>query len=198
MKGRKKNHVSVRRLIGEGRKKAKLLKIKTLKFSWGWVSKFLKRNNFALKNPKAKIGKEIESLQKDVLEFKEKIVNLRKTNNYDLDFVINIDETGIATETTRAKTVVLSQEFEEIGSNNVKEATVKSCNKEKEITTVLLGGSWNGHKIPALIILKGKGVKKKESILPQHVRVQYRERFIYDIMKKWIKTIFKDYALKLP
>ena len=70
---REKNHVSVRRLIAEGRKIMKSLKIEGLKFSWGWVSKFLKRNRFTLKKPSAKIGKQMASLKDEFYKFKEKL-----------------------------------------------------------------------------------------------------------------------------
>ena len=197
----KKNHVSIRRLIAQGRKLMKSIKAEGLKFSWGWVSKFLKRNSLALKKPKAKIGKEIASLEKEVYNFKEKIKNLLETGNYDLDFVLNVDETGISTETTRTKTITTSQEKNEEKVSNVKETTVKSCNKEREMTTVLVGGTWSGKKLPAFIILKGKGVKKIKTILPKNVRVEYREKGSYmdrKTMEAWVRSIFKNYALKLP
>jgi len=119
--------------------------------------------------------KEVSSLQKNVLEFKEKIKNLLQTGNYDLNFVLNIDETGIATETAKSKTIVIPEGFEE-QNTDIKEATVRSCNKEREITTVLVGGTWSGQKLPAFIILKGKGVKKVKTVLPKNFRVEYREK----------------------
>ena len=83
----------------------------------------------------------------------------------------------------------------------MKEATVKSCNKERELTTVLVGGTWSGQKIPAFIILKGKGVKKLKITIPRNVRIEYREKGSYmdrKTMKAWVRTIFKTYALRLP
>ena len=196
----KKNLVSIRRLIAFGRKEAEIQKIEKLKFSWGWVSKFIKRNGYWLQSPKAKVGKEVSLLQKNVLEFKEKIKNLLQTGNYDLNFVLNIDETGIATETTKSKTIVIPEESEE-QNTDIKEATVRSCNKEREITTVLVGGTWSGQKLPVFVILKGKGVKKVKTVLPKNIRVEYREKGSYmdrPMMRIWVKSVFKNYASKLP
>ena len=196
----KKNPVCVRMLIVEGKKRAKIKNIEGLKFSWGWVRGFLNRNQFKLKKVQNKVNKEANEIENSVLEFKEKIKNLILTGNYDFDFILNVDETGIATESIKSKIITLPEEEKETNIQ-MRDATVKSCNKEKENTTVLLGGTWTGKKIPALVILPGKGKKKLKIDQPENLRIEFREEGSYmdrDVMMKWANYTFRNFARELP
>jgi len=197
----KKNHVSVKRLICEGRKRARIKNYEKLKFSWGWVKGFLKRNLFKLKKPSPAINKSLNSVEEDIRKFKEKMKNLIQSNNYDLDFVLNIDETGIPTELLRSKTITFAEENKENYTNEMKEGGVKTLNKEKEMTTALIGGTWTDKKIRALVILPGKGVKKLKLNPPECLRIQFREEGSYmdrKEMGKWVTYILRPFAAKLP
>jgi len=101
-----------------------------------------------------------------------KIRNLLETGNCDLDFVLNVDR-NICRNYKHKNNYYLTLKNEE-NVSNIKEAIVKSCNKEREMTTFLVGEVWSGQQLPAFIILKGKGVKKIQTILPKNIRVEER------------------------
>ena len=50
------NHLSVRRLLREARMRAAKQNKTALKFTWGWVTRFMKRNKFKLRKPTTKVS----------------------------------------------------------------------------------------------------------------------------------------------
>ena len=106
---------------------------------------------------------------------------------YDEDFVFNLDETSVATEAANEKTI------EQKGLKRVK---VNTTGKQKECHTVLLGGTLTGKKLPALIIIKGCGVKTLKNT-SSNIVIRYREDGSWmdkDLMNNYIRTVLKYWA----
>ena len=53
----KKNHISVKRFIKESKERANKSGKTDLKFTWGWVNSFFKRNGFKLRKPTSKASR---------------------------------------------------------------------------------------------------------------------------------------------
>jgi len=196
----KKNHVSVRRLLREARSRAAKQNKTGLKFTWGWVNKFLKRNKFKLRKPTTKIS-EPENKNKEVEDFARKIKILVDSGLYDLDHVVNVDETGICCEEISTKTICSDEEEKNKGRKSIKHPTTKSVNKDKENLTVVLAGSWTGKKLPAMIIFPDKGVKKLDRDVPENICKVHREQGSYmdrETMNQWVNKVLNPYSRKLP
>jgi len=108
----------------------------------------MKRNKFSLRKPSSKVVKPLDSLEVQIEGFTKHIYELFASGIYSPEYTINIDETGICTESNNSKTVDI------VGTKHIR---VKSSNKEKDSTTVMLGGSMCGEKIKPTIVLKGSG-----------------------------------------
>ena len=204
-----KNHLSVRRLLVEARNKAKNEKKDKVKFTWGWFISFMKRNSLKLRKPTTKILKPRSTLIKEkISQYKKKIKALVDTGIYDLDYVINADETCFSLEEITTKTICYDQE--EVNDINedavplskaISHPTTKSAGKFKDYTTVMLAGSWTGKKLNAMVILPDKGVKMLKVNIPENVYVAHRPKGSYmdiEMMKKWVTYVLRPYAKGLP
>jgi len=72
--------------------------------------------------------------------------------------------------------------------------------KDKENQTVLIGGSITGKKLPAFVIMKGKGKKRLKINTPENCVLHFRERGSYmdtDSMKAWIRYILAPLQRKI-
>ena len=58
----------------------------TLKLSWGWYRKFLKRNSFSMRKPTSNTQKPFSKVEKDINEFKDRMKEILKLNVYELLF----------------------------------------------------------------------------------------------------------------
>lgn len=188
---KEKKKVTAKRLLSYSKNVAKSRNLTKLTFSWGWLQKFMARHRLALRKPSSKIVKPFSEIEDAVNKFIVKIQNLLTSPLYDPQFVINLDETGVSTESNRAKTL------EEKGTAHV---VIKSTNKEKENTTVLLGGSMAGEKLKPLVILKGKRATL-DVVTPSNLLVHWREAGSWmdrDVFKKYIRLVLKDWSSKIP
>ena len=130
-----------------------------------------------------------------------KIKTLIDTGIYDLDHVLNVDETGVCCEGTSTKTICFDEEENNKDRKAIKYSAIKSVNKDKENLTVVLAGSWTGAKLPAMIIFPDKGVKKLDRDVPDNVCKVHRKEGSYmdrPTMESWINKILNPYSRKLP
>ena len=135
---------------------------------------------------------------------KKKIKTLIKTGLYDLDYVINADETCFNLEEITTKTIWYDkEEANDINGDlssypkAISHPTTKSAGKLKEYTSVLLAGSWTGKKLRAIVIPPDKGVEKLKVNTPENVYVAYREKGSYmgtEMFKKWVTYVLRPYA----
>ena len=166
--------------------------IRDLVFSWGWLNKFLRRNGFSLRKPTSNMIKPKEIVLPKAQEFVKSIKVLIASNIYDLNYVFNIDETSVCTESGRAKTI------EVFGKSNVK---VVSTGKDKQYLTVVLGGSFTGHKLPAVIIFPDKGVKTFKIDKPGNIKTYHREKGPWmdlDGMTWYINNVIEPWSRRIP
>ena len=195
-----KNHVSVKRFLKIAREKAKNANKTALKFTWGWVNSFFKRNGFKLRKPTSKEGGP-KDLTQIVENFKRKISTLVKCGIYDLDHVVNFDETAVCFEGTSSKTICHDEEERNEKGKAITHPTTKSVNKDREYLTIALAGSWTGAKLKAMIIFPDKGIKKLDRDTPENIYKKHREEGSYmdrETMKSWISNVLGPYARKLP
>ena len=184
--------ITAKRVFRYSHKIAKERKYDDISFSWGWFRKFMKRNRLALRKPSSNHVKPIDTIIESANHFIQEIYDLISTGVYDTEFIINLDETGVQTESNRAKTI------DEKGVRTVK---VKTTGREKESTTTLLGGSMAGEKLPALIILKSTGKKSLKIITPKNVVIRHREAGSWmdsQVMEWYIRVVLKAWAEKIP
>lgn len=187
----KRVKITTRRVMLRARKIASERKYEGVNYGWGWLRKFLRRHNLSLRKPSSTAIKPYDAIKAGITKFVKEIRDLLASDLYDKNFVFNLDETSIMTESTKGKTI------EQKGLKRVK---VNSVGKQKEGHTILLGGTMTGRKLPALIIIKGKGVKLVKSV-PRNVRIQYREEGSWmdkAQMKDYIKTVLRYWAEDIP
>jgi len=111
---------------------------------------------------------------------------------YDLDHVINMDETGVPRDSPKNTTLEMK---------GTKHVVVNSSGKEKENYSVVLSISYTGKKLYTMIILEGKGVKQLKCVVPHNVVIAYSESSSWmktKIMVSWIEDVLAVHAKKLP
>ena len=151
----------------------------------------MKRYKLTLRSPSSKIVRPFSDIEDKADKFVLKVQNLLKSGLYDPEFTINLDESGVCTESNRTKTL------ESKGTTHV---VVRSSNKDKENTTVLLGGSMTGEKLMPMIILKGKR-NTLDVVIPKNMLVHWREAGSWmdrEVFKKYIRLVLKEWSAKIP
>ena len=161
-------------------------------FSWGWLRRFMQRGHLSLRKPTSGAVKPQAEVIAKAVEFVEEVKELIIQGIYDVDYVINLDETGISTESSRWKTLNSK------GESHIK---VMTKNKSKESTTVLIGGSMSGEKLPGLLIFGDKGVKRLKADPPANLRIYHREEGSWmdrTVMLWYIRNVLGPWARKIP
>jgi len=125
----------------------------------------MKRYKLSLRKPSSKIVRPFSETEEKIKAFILKFQSLLSSKIYDPQFIINLDETGICTESNRTKT---------LESKGTAHVVVRSSNKDKDNTTVLVGGSMTGEKLRPMIILKGK-INNLDVIVPNNILLYFRE-----------------------
>lgn len=194
------NHVSIRRLVREAKTRAAKQNKKDVKFTWGWVRSFLKRNSFHLRKPSTKINQPDRSQEvRDT--FITKIKTKIESGLYDLDHIINMDETGVCFEEIKSKTICVQDEkSKQEDPQNYKHPATKSVGQIKDNLTVALAVSYTGIKLPAFIIFPDKGIKKLKINVPENIRKYHRPEGSYmdrKAMGEWINKVINPYSRKL-
>ena len=133
----------------------------------------------------------MEELEPQILQFKEKFTKeVLEAEVYDLDQVINLDETSISRDAPSETT------FEQKGTKKVQ---IQTNGSEKTHYTVVLASTYTGGKLPAMLIWPSKGKKNVNSPLPDNLYIDYREKSWMDkeLMLKWVKTILAKRQRKI-
>ena len=183
--------ITTKRTLCYARRLAKVRNLTGISFTWGWLRRFLKRHHLSLRKPSTSVTQPDEGISDVVENFVAEIGALLASGLYSEEFIFNLDETSVATEATRERTI------ETKGKKRVK---VNSVGKEKECHTVLLGGTMSGKKLRALMIFKGKGVRQIKSN-HRNVKVAYREENSWmdrKIMKSYIHEVIRYWAEDIP
>ncbi len=150
----------------------------------------MQRHEIILKKPNSNAIKPETRVIEVAREFIQKIRTLLATGTYDTDFVVNIDETGVNLEQSNSKTL----EF-----RTTKRVRAISTGKDRDSTTVLLGGTLSGKKLPAFIIPEGTGKKKVKTLIPDNIYVYYRQEGSWidrEGMKYWIRNVLTPFSRK--
>ena len=151
----------------------------------------MKRYKLTLRSPSSKIVRPFSDIEDKADKFILKVQNLLKSGLYDPEFTINLDGSGLCTESNRTKT------SESKGTTHM---VVRSSNKDKENTTVLLEGSMTGEKLMPMVILKGKR-NTLDVVIPKDVLVHWREAGSWmdrEVFKKYIRLVLKEWSAKIP
>ena len=181
--------VSVRKLIKKGREVAQELNCTKIRFSNGWLYKFLKRNGLCRRKKTSNSQHHLEDLSPSIENFKRKFaVEVIESDTYDL--VINMDELSITRDSPSDTT---------IDFRGVKSVQIKSTGCEKTSYTVVLAVSFTGEKLPAMLIWPSKGKKHVNVPVPDNLYLEYREKSWMDqhLMKKWISHILTKRKRKI-
>ena len=185
--------LSTKRFITYARAKAKKANLK-LKFSRGWLQKFMKRHNFSLRKKSTTVHRPKEELDKLCSDYREKIHKTLFSAGtlYDIDHVVNVDETGVPRDSPPSITI------ERRGTKHV---VIANSGKDKEKLTTILAITMTGKRLGQFIILKGKGKKKPKTVVPNDVTITYNEKSSWvttKIMKEWVGEVLCAHAKKLP
>ena len=184
--------LSSKKFIIYARTESKRKKLDKIEFSRGWYCKFIKRNNICIRRANSGYYKPIDDIEKQVKEFREKIYNLINSQDsiYDIDHIVNVDETGIPRDSTSRRTLDMK------GNKHV---IVNSTGHDKEKYTSVLTITYTGKKLFSTIIVKGKGVKKVKTALPHDFYIEYsQESWINSgIFKRWVTEVLGRHAKKL-
>ena len=123
--------MSTRKFIIYARGEAKKDSSIKIKFSRGWLQKFMKRNKISLRKKSTTVQNPIEQINKLSENFRKKIHDLiyHPESIYDQEHVINVDETAIRRDTPPEKTMENKGE---------KKVAIASGGKEKEKIPQLL------------------------------------------------------------
>ena len=186
--------LSTRKFVLYARTEAKKDSNIKIKFSRGWLTKFMIRNKITLRKKSTTTRTPNDELQKITTTFRKKIHDLIYCieSKYDKEHVINVDETGIRRDAPPEKTMENKGE---------KKVVVASGGKEKECLTTVISISLTGKRLGQMIILKGKGVKKPKCVVPHDVTLTYNEKSSWmnsSIMLEWVNFILEPHAKKLP
>ena len=175
--------VSVEKLVRKERELARELECTKIRFSHGWVQKFLQRNCLSRRKSSSNVHLNIETLEPTIYGFKHKFsTQVLDAETYDLLHVINVDETSITRDTPPDTTI----EF--IGTKSI---PIKTTGSQKTAYTVILAASYAGEKLPAVLIWPSKGKRNINSPLPDNLYMEYREKSWVDkeIMLKWVSKV---------
>ena len=152
----------------------------------GWLQKFMTRHNLALRSKTSLSQRLPADLETKVTSFNKFVKDLRVEDEFDDEFIINMDETPVFFDLVPNKTV------EKLGSKSV---IVRSSGSEKRHVTVVLAIAASGDVLPTMIIFKGKRALKDIKV-PEGCIVTVQEKAWVDeaIMNRWIDECFKAYT----
>ena len=156
------------------------------KASTGWLDKFMKRHNLSLRCKTSLSQKLPADLEDKVQSFTQFVKNSRIENEFDDEFIINMDETPAYFDLVPNKTV------EQQGKKSV---IVRTSGSEKRHVTVVLAVAASGAVLPTMIIFKGKRALKG-ILAPNDVIVTVQEKAWVDeaIMIRWVDECLRQYT----
>ena len=158
------------------------MKITRFQASNNWCTKFLCRNNLALRQ-KTKITQNLlEDLEEKIVDFYRFLINSRKKANYELVNIGNMDETPVWFDMPSARTV---------NPRGEKNVSITTTGHEKSRFTVVLSCLADGTKLKPMIIFKRKTQPKEK--FPPGVVVHHHPKgwMDEDGMKLWIEKVWR-------
>ena len=179
----KKNQISYFRFIKYAKEN---YKGNTLKFSIGWLQKFLLRNNFSYRKRTSTCFIDENIITKKINEefFPELysfiVDNPNKTIFY------NMDEIRIELDCISDKTIDVK---------GIKYVPIKNSNSERKAYTIALCISNRGRKLKPFILFDGKGTNLLKQLDPKNTIIEFTQKLNgsymnADLFKKWCEKIY--------
>ena len=135
------------------------------KASAGWCTRFLERHNMSLRQ-KTKIAQKLpEDLTEKVQRFQKFVIKSRKTVDYPLERIANMDETPMCFDMPQNTT---------IDTKGAKTILIKTTGHEKTHFTVVLACCADGSKLKPMVIFKRKTMPKEK--FPKGVVVHVHQK----------------------
>ncbi|KAL4467292.1 hypothetical protein ABPG72_016886 [Tetrahymena utriculariae] len=162
----------------------------SLKMSDGFLDSFITRNK--LKRRVINSKKQKFQDQQVIEEFIAKVNQMILGDKYDLDHVMNFDESGIFKDSPGNYTYSLPEEDHVV---------IKTNGNDKKSYTIGLTITFTGIKLNQVVVWPSKGVKKIFDQIPSNIIIFYRnEGSFFDsiLFKKWIQDIVKPHSTSLP
>ncbi|PNF18070.1 hypothetical protein B7P43_G07656 [Cryptotermes secundus] len=122
-----------------------------------------------------------DTYQEKLLAFQKHVLKLRKTHNYTMGAIGNVDETPVFFEMPGESTVNKAGE---------KTVHVRTAGAEKQRCTVMLGITADGNKLPPFVIFKRKTLPKEKLPPGILVRVQEKGWMTEELYLDWLKSVW--------
>ena len=156
----------------------------SFKASSGWMTKFLSRNKFTLRNRTSVCQKLPAQLEKALTQFYADAAKFMRIGKYPPSLVGNMDETPAFFDMVPSKC---------ISRKGSKECVVRTTGCEKKHLTVVLSATGDGKMLPPMIIFKGKTDKTiKDLDVPVGFVIRTQEKAWMDneLMHVWLDEIW--------
>lgn len=177
--------VTHKMLMNKALEIAKSLNISELDFkaSRGWVTRFMKRNNFSLRRRTSLCQRLPRDYTDKLISFQRYVIDIRREKSYDLSQIGNADQTPVFFDMPRNSSV------EKRGSSSV---VIRTSGAEKQRCTVMLAVTADGAKLPPYVIFKRKTIPKGVQF-PKglHVAVQENGWMEKNLMIDWVKKVWQ-------
>lgn len=146
-----------------------------------WCFRFMKRNNLAMRT-RTKLAQKMPNAYEDkILQFHSYVINLRKTTNFELGQIANMDEVPLTFDVPSNRTV---------NEKGAKTVSIKTSGHEKTHYTVVLACCADGTKLPPMLIFKRKTLPKEKLPSGVFVHVQDKGWMNQEGMKLWFGKIW--------
>ena len=162
--------------------------IEGFKASDGWLRHFMRRHQLSLRCRTSMSQKLPADLEDKVSSFTKFVRELRIEDDFEDDFIVNMDETPVFFDIVPSKTV------NQMGSKSV---IVRTSGSDKRHITVMLAITASGKVLPTMIIFKGKR-ELKDIKAPPGCIVAVQEKAWVDerIMLRWVEECLIAYTKK--
>lgn len=173
--------VSAKMIQEEGKRIAQEKNIDDFSGTPKWCFNFMKREGLSLRTQMKLAPKLPATYENQVLEFHSYVINLRRTYNFELSQIANMDEVPLTFDVPSNRTV---------GIKGVKTVAVNTNGHEKIHFTVVLACCADGTKLPPMIIFKRKTFLKEK--IPSGVIVHVHEKgwMNEEGMKIWFNKVW--------
>ena len=154
--------------------------------SSGWLDKFMRRHHLSLRSRTSMSQKLPADLEDKVSSFHQFVRKQRIEDEYEENFIVNMDETPVFFDLVPNKTV------EQQGNKSV---IIRTSGSDKRHVTVILSVSASGDVLPTFVIFKGKRALK-DIKAPSDITVLVQEKAWVDesIMLKWVDDSLRVYT----
>ena len=164
------------------KKTAQQMNIDNFLVSSGWCTQFMKRNKLVLRQ-KTKISQRLpDDLEEKITSFQSFVIRARRSKNYSLVNIGNMDEMPVWFDMPTSKTV---------DSTGAKTVLLKTTGHEKTRFTVVLACLADGTKLKPMVIFKRKTMPKDN--FPAGVVVHNHPKGWMDEsgVKIWIEKVWR-------